>query len=647
MSAQVETPGALAARARRLVETAQEVRLDLPPSACLLVRRLRDPLPRRLLSSHQTIVPSAEWEVAVRRALERCAREAARPATGPVPANANAVLFYDQGELLACLARDLVGGEATLRWWWLALRRSLPSGALDALVAAWCRDAAAVPAALDVLARTSALQPVLAALTASQALTVLRAVAATFEMPHVLSFLALDNRVERETGGALQTAEMPASATLEPAPRKPLPDPWRPLIPDSLMRSSLGPERQLLLGIGLLLARAPAIVRSRDFVEQVATWWRAPATRAARQEGQPPQTLADGLVAEAPTARAQPRRPDVIAAPSTADEARGVTRPDERPPEPPLSPTIDSKEIATGVAESLSLPRDDHPTTERTASREPPSKRPHRGPDAAVRHPLAPRRLKPAHGAPREEQATRRRAVRAQREEQAGRVVDASGTRPVTSEPADQPPRVEPAWAVTDIGGTFFLVTLLSRLDFFVKLERDFGVTTDIGGWTWIELLARALLGARLDNHLADPVWRCLAALDRREPGTEIGGSFRGADVYVLPAAWAVQLPPAEIATARRDLGPIGLALSPELRRFLEFLLPFFRWRLTRALALEDDSAIAGTLLESPARVFASATHVDVRFPLDAARPAVRLAGLDANPGWVPALGRVVSFEFL
>ena len=31
---------------------------------------------------------------------------------------------------------------------------------------------------------------------------------------------------------------------------------------------------------------------------------------------------------------------------------------------------------------------------------------------------------------------------------------------------------------------------------------------------------------------------------------------------------------------------------------------------------------------------------------LDQIDIAVRLAGLDANPGWVPALGRVVTFSF-
>jgi len=44
--------------------------------------------------------------------------------------------------------------------------------------------------------------------------------------------------------------------------------------------------------------------------------------------------------------------------------------------------------------------------------------------------------------------------------------------------------------------------------------------------------------------------------------------------------------------------------------------------------------------------VEATRTHVDVRMALDQATLPVRLAGLDATPGWVPELARVVTFTF-
>lgn len=47
-----------------------------------------------------------------------------------------------------------------------------------------------------------------------------------------------------------------------------------------------------------------------------------------------------------------------------------------------------------------------------------------------------------------------------------------------------------------------------------------------------------------------------------------------------------------------------------------------------------------------PARLIASASHVDLHFRLNDARLPVRRAGLDINPGWLPWLGRVVTFHY-
>ena len=49
--------------------------------------------------------------------------------------------------------------------------------------------------------------------------------------------------------------------------------------------------------------------------------------------------------------------------------------------------------------------------------------------------------------------------------------------------------------------------------------------------------------------------------------------------------------------------------------------------------------AVAGTLVATP-------THLDAHLPLAAVRVALRLAGLDVDPGWVPWLGRVVAIHY-
>ena len=51
-------------------------------------------------------------------------RQAARPALGAVPAGAEAVIFEDAAELLACLAGEWCEGSASTHWWWRSLFKS-------------------------------------------------------------------------------------------------------------------------------------------------------------------------------------------------------------------------------------------------------------------------------------------------------------------------------------------------------------------------------------------------------------------------------------------------------------------------------------------------------------------------------------------
>jgi hypothetical protein len=55
---------------------------------------------------------------------------------------------------------------------------------------------------------------------------------------------------------------------------------------------------------------------------------------------------------------------------------------------------------------------------------------------------------------------------------------------------------------------------------------------------------------------------------------------------------------------------------------------------------------LTAALFAVPGVLHLSAMHVDWTAPLDAVSLPVRLAGLDRDPGWVPAFGRVVLFHF-
>ena len=69
------------------------------------------------------------------------------------------------------------------------------------------------------------------------------------------------------------------------------------------------------------------------------------------------------------------------------------------------------------------------------------------------------------------------------------------------------------------------------------------------------------------------------------------------------------------------------------------------RPELSLALGCAPD-AVGDVLLRYPGWVEATTTHVDVALSLAGLPIAVRLAGLDRDPGWIPAAGRTVAFHF-
>src|SRR3954463_11223165 len=118
-------------------------------AAVLCVRRMRDPRPGTFGLIDWHLRPSAEWEAAARARVSELAGHAARPAHGAVPPSAEAVLFIDRSELLACLASDWIDRRAADRWWWRAL-----FGPVDVsdVIRVWREEPACVPAACALLA---------------------------------------------------------------------------------------------------------------------------------------------------------------------------------------------------------------------------------------------------------------------------------------------------------------------------------------------------------------------------------------------------------------------------------------------------------------------------------------------------------------
>lgn len=202
--------------------------------------------------------------------------------------------------------------------------------------------------------------------------------------------------------------------------------------------------------------------------------------------------------------------------------------------------------------------------------------------------------------------------------------------RPAAARQQDRPPaRTEAAavdphpWlAPSAAGGLLFLLPVLARLGIAAWCDRP--------GLEDFPRRVLALAARRLRLPDDDPA---LAAFPIR-PGNPRRRPLPA------PASWSAPLlapprgrpagdPVAALATARRLDDQAALFLTVA-RRWL---------RRAARLGLAD-------LVLRPARVSVTTTHVDVHFRLVDCDIRVRRAGLDLDPGWLPWLGRVVSFHY-
>jgi hypothetical protein len=103
-------------------------------------------------------------------------------------------------------------------------------------------------------------------------------------------------------------------------------------------------------------------------------------------------------------------------------------------------------------------------------------------------------------------------------------------------------------------------------------------------------------------------------------------------------------------ADATADVSPAP-SVRPATRRLpprdpLEVVLTAWTTATARWLRRYAGIGLSG-LVRRPGRVSWTRTHIDMIFHLSQTDLDVRRAGLDINPGWVPWLGRVISFHYV
>ncbi|MFL6227739.1 MAG: hypothetical protein ACJ741_03055 [Pyrinomonadaceae bacterium] len=665
-------PLAASLRVRSAFSSVQMAPAWLAPSAILCVRRLHASRGARWRLEAGALRLTRELDDTLRAEVERLARGAARPARGHVPAGAESVVFSDRAELLVSLAADWCERREGARWWW----RSLFGGTPDrgTILRAFADAPEYLPGVFAGLARLGRAQRFAATLGDAPSRALLSSVARKFGLGELDSALASAfAQATRAPESGVDVAALPGS-TREAQP------PWAEVAPEGCDQN-LGTAERCLLGVGLTLARTPALITRASFAPLASAWLRA-AHAVSDEES------------------ATGSRASVLISPDTTREQQITVASSGRVREVAM---MGDQSGGSAAAEGL-------PAATRAGGRDKSTRAAHdsvgdaeKGSDGESGSPTLPS----AKSAPSVTSAD------------VGDVVNMSATRNdadgtdvrqdehnVVSPPSlattDQETDARAAWREqefeaqieTRYGGLFFLVNLALFLELYGDFTAPSAPGLPLPIWDFVALLGRALCGAEVE---ADPVWSLLARLAGRDPRADRrsapGEGFEPPAEWRTPVEWLKSFTdggnwrwsaargrlrvshPAgflvfDVALARdatraqltRELRPYlearpGLRLRRVASRrdgegcdarglWLRRLTEYVRARLSRALGAEGPRELSRLLCERRARIFVTAARVDVSMRLAELPVEIRFAGLDRDPGWVPAAGRHVAFHF-
>lgn len=617
----------------------------LPSSAILCIRHLPDPLPGTLrLEKAGELMPTS-WEKALVGKLEQLRQQAARPIQGPISSAAEAIIFNNQAELLVCLAEDWQAGQLRTHWWWQSLLGKLIAPDLQ-IIQAWQDAPEYVPAALQLLSQKGNLLPFIQKWEAVPAQVMLQRLAQRFALPEIEQVLpalfsdivvsssntiAISNQIQKSASNQGNQAftefseDTSGQAELEDFTR------WQIFAPES-RAANLTIVQAGLLGIGLTLYRAPQKLRTPAFAQAIAAW------ATSRQVSKPESKV-------------------VLKKPSNFT--------------PRFEPDINGSIIANPVSSK---------NTEPVSQKSPLfSTNPVFGQTEQMENVLP-----TATPSPKAEIKLNFEVATLEVIEQLGQVVQ---------EQADSPAPAFEAFEFlangfnTEYAGLFYLI----NLGLFLELYGDFtspmqpGLALPI--WDFVALLGDNLAGKGLYQ---DKVWSLLANLANRAESEKPGQNFEPPESWRIPPEWLKPFPEKNwtwtfTANRLRVKHPAGFlildvpllpGISPPqqlqqelavygkrqvrkgksrleekifaangLEQWLNWLLPYVKARLGRALGTTPGKA-GKMLCRQTGRVILTEGHLTVKMKLGELPLEVRLAGLDRDPGWVPAAGRYIAFIF-
>jgi hypothetical protein len=233
-----------------------------------------------------------------------------------------------------------------------------------------------------------------------------------------------------------------------------------------------------------------------------------------------------------------------------------------------------------------------------------------------------------------------------------------------------------------------YLLNAALALGLYSDFTAPRGPSIALSPWEWLAWTGRRWFGGEFES---DPARATLAELALRHPDGEPGAAFAAPGEWSMTEAWlepwgeVTRLAVVATAGRLRVVHPAGFPIfdvgrrprQPSLRqasslcrgygplkaarlvrvrgraspraarlRWLSALSEYLRARLATALGAESAADTVDLVCRRHARIVVTSTTVDATFSLAGLPLEIRVAGLDRDPGWIPAAGRSVYFHY-
>ncbi|AEJ00883.1 hypothetical protein Nit79A3_1020 [Nitrosomonas sp. Is79A3] len=623
----------------------------LPPHALLIVQRIAPAARLRLDSSGR----SAAFAQSVQAELTRNAQQAHRPWLHGDTVGAAAVLFADESELMACLLRDWLRGRLSGRWWWRTIMR-------DFSAPEWWRRTVlprgdVLPAVLSHLATQGEVIAWITRLSEAetkQAMIAVTQAHAIQLLPEWLQPAPFSQGTETALPSAapvsLRDQQMQTSMPVRSS------DKLQDLIAARQYLLAVVPELQAN-NLTLLQRRLLALSLG---LQRASSWTRSPALVVALQAFETEIVVLD-----------KDDTPDPVAAANNEfRQEEQIPDPDHGLPLPASGPQVQHPLDSSSVSKA-SVDASSSAVTSLTDKQ------------VSVASPI--------------EHNTIPSGVFVDTDSQSGPVAPPlSILSPVsTPHPDNEPATLFSPGINTQFGGIFYLFNMALALELYGDFTQPRTPGIALSPWDWLALIGRAWFRRDFEQ---DAVWPLLAELAGRTAKQPPGSDFVAPDSWVIPDEWLkpwgevveVQVyvtrkrlqiwheagfviidvernkgvSPLVQATqlcaqhetlkgarlARIDKQPQkfipGINSRSSLSRWIRWILLYLNARLIRALGDDMPDVVARLVCCHAAKIHCTATTLDVHLSLADLPISLRFAGLDRDPGWIPAASRTIAFHF-